>query len=52
MSLEQTWFDNDDVRQALLTAGFEPVSNHDLADLLANGAPAKKHVYVASAGTE
>lgn len=49
VSLEQTWFDDDEVQQALLAAGLEPVSSHDRADLLGAGAPGHKQIYVARA---
>ena len=45
--LEQTWFTNDEIHDALTDAGFEKVSIYDRAEVLGNEANGKKLIFVA-----
>ena len=45
--LHQTWFEDDDIHDALVASGFEPVSQFDRAELLGAEPTGKKTVYLA-----
>lgn len=49
--LEETWFEETEVREALLDAGFGAVASFDLAELLGSAATGEKTVYLAGRGT-
>lgn len=46
-SLEQTWFTDDEIHDALTDAGFEQISMHDRAEVLGNKPSGKKRIFVA-----